>query len=74
MKPVRKAAGVVRDIDVLVADALTLPNAAKNESIVRLVERGTRYNPKTLEIRSVGKIRSLSMRDRSGLLLRFSVR
>ena len=38
MKPVRKAAGEVRDMDVLVADALTLPNAAKNESIVRLVE------------------------------------
>jgi CHAD domain-containing protein len=38
MKPVRKAAGVVRDMDVLVADALTLPNAAKNESVVRLVE------------------------------------
>ena len=38
MKPVRKAAGAVRDMDVLVADALTLPKAAKNESIVRLVE------------------------------------
>ena len=38
MNPVRKAAGAVRDMDVLVADALTLPNAAKNESIVRLVE------------------------------------
>jgi CHAD domain-containing protein len=38
MKPVRKAAGEVRDMDVLVADALTLPNAAENESIVRLVE------------------------------------
>jgi CHAD domain-containing protein len=38
MNPIRKAAGAVRDMDVLVADALTLPNAAKNESIVRLVE------------------------------------
>lgn len=38
MKPVRKAAGVVRDMDVLVADALTLPNAAESETIVRLVE------------------------------------
>jgi CHAD domain-containing protein len=38
MKPVRKAAGVVRDMDVLVADALTLPKAAENESVIRLVE------------------------------------
>ena len=38
MTPVRKAAGAVRDMDVLVSDALTLPNAAENESIIRLVE------------------------------------
>jgi CHAD domain-containing protein len=38
MKPIRKAAGAVRDMEVLVADALTLPRAAQNESIVRLVE------------------------------------
>jgi CHAD domain-containing protein len=38
MKPIRKAAGTVRDMDVLVADSLTLPRAAQNESIVRMVE------------------------------------
>jgi CHAD domain-containing protein len=38
MKPVRRAAGDLRDVDVLVADALTLPNAGKNQSVVPLVE------------------------------------
>jgi CHAD domain-containing protein len=36
--PIRKAAGAVRDMDVLVADALILRNGAKDECIIRLVE------------------------------------
>jgi CHAD domain-containing protein len=51
MKPVRKAAGEVRDMDVLVADALTLPNAAENESIIRLVE-----HLGTMRDKSAGKL------------------
>jgi CHAD domain-containing protein len=38
MKPVRKAAGAVRDMDVLVADALTLSKEGTTEAVVRLVE------------------------------------
>ena len=51
MKPVRKAAGEVRDMDVLVADALTLPDAAENESIIRLVE-----HLGTMRDKSAGKL------------------
>jgi CHAD domain-containing protein len=54
MKPVRKAAGAVRDMDVLVADALTLPDAAKNESIVRLVE-----HLGSMRAKSSGKLRDV---------------
>jgi CHAD domain-containing protein len=39
MTPVRKAAGKVRDMDVLIGDALTLANSHGSESIVCLVER-----------------------------------
>lgn len=38
LKPLRKAAGKVRDMDVLIADALTLSCDRQNESLVRLVE------------------------------------
>ena len=54
MNPVRKAAGAVRDMDVLVADALTLPNAAKNDSVVRLVE-----HLGSLRDKSSGKLREV---------------
>lgn len=38
IKPVRKAAGGVRDIDVLTTDLLNLRNSAHGESLTRLVE------------------------------------
>lgn len=38
LKPVRKAAGTVRDMDVLTADLLRLAHGANNDSIVRLIE------------------------------------
>jgi CHAD domain-containing protein len=59
MNPIRKAAGAVRDMDVLVADALTLPNAAKNESIVRLVE-----HLGSLRDKSSGKLQHVIAADR----------
>jgi CHAD domain-containing protein len=36
--PVRKAAGEVRDMDVLVSNSLTLSNGREDDSVVRLVE------------------------------------
>lgn len=36
--PVRKAAGKVRDMDVLIADVLTLEENAKSETLLRLVD------------------------------------
>lgn len=52
MAPIRKAAGAVRDMDVLVADTLTLPDAAENESIVHLVEYlGSRRADSASELR-----------------------
>jgi CHAD domain-containing protein len=39
IKPVRKAAGSVRDMDVLTGNALSLPQDSYRESLVRLVER-----------------------------------
>lgn len=39
IKPVRKAAGNVRDMDVLKGNALSLPQDSYRESLVRLVER-----------------------------------
>jgi CHAD domain-containing protein len=39
IKPVRKAAGSVRDMDVLTGNALSLPKNSHSESLVRLVER-----------------------------------
>jgi CHAD domain-containing protein len=38
IKPVRKAAGSVRDMDVLTGNALTLPQNAHSESLLRLIE------------------------------------
>lgn len=38
IKPVRKAAGAVRDMDVLTGNVLTLPRNSHGESLVRLVE------------------------------------
>lgn len=38
LTPVRKAAGKVRDMDVLIEDALTLKNVQKTQGLVRLVE------------------------------------
>ena len=38
IKPVRKAAGGVRDMDVLTADALDLPHGQDEEALIRLVE------------------------------------
>jgi CHAD domain-containing protein len=38
LTPVRKAAGKVRDMDVLIEDALTLKNVQRAEGLVRLVE------------------------------------
>ncbi|HZP04689.1 MAG TPA: CHAD domain-containing protein [Terracidiphilus sp.] len=38
IKPVRKAAGNVRDMDVLTSNALTLPQNDGQESLVRLIE------------------------------------
>ncbi len=38
IKPVRKAAGGVRDMDVLTADALDLPHQANGDALFRLVE------------------------------------
>ncbi len=38
IKPVRKAAGSVRDMDVLTGNALSLPKNSHSESLVRLVE------------------------------------
>jgi CHAD domain-containing protein len=39
IKPVRKAAGSVRDMDVLTGNALSLPGNSHSESLVRLIER-----------------------------------
>jgi CHAD domain-containing protein len=39
IKPVRKAAGSVRDMDVLTGNALSLPQDSYRESLVRLVEQ-----------------------------------
>lgn len=39
IKPVRKAAGSVRDMDVLTGNALSLPRNSHSESLVRLIER-----------------------------------
>lgn len=38
IKPVRRAAGKVRDMDVLIGDAMTLPDHQASEAIIRLVE------------------------------------
>ncbi len=38
IKPVRKAAGKVRDMDVLIGDAMTLPAQSGSEATVRLVQ------------------------------------
>jgi CHAD domain-containing protein len=38
IKPVRKAAGSVRDMDVLTGNALSLPQNSHSESLVRLIE------------------------------------
>lgn len=39
IKPVRKAAGGVRDMDVLTGNALTLPQNSHRDSLVRLIEQ-----------------------------------
>jgi CHAD domain-containing protein len=44
--PVRKAAGKVRDMDVLIGDALTLADSHSSESMVRLVEHLARMRVK----------------------------
>jgi CHAD domain-containing protein len=44
--PVRKAAGKVRDMDVLIGDALTLADSHGSESMVRLVEHLARMRVK----------------------------
>jgi CHAD domain-containing protein len=44
--PVRKAAGKVRDMDVLIGDVLTLPDDLGGESLVRLVEHLARKRVK----------------------------
>lgn len=38
IKPVRRAAGTVRDMDVLTGNALSLPQNAHSESLLRLIE------------------------------------
>ncbi len=44
--PVRKAAGKVRDMDVLIADVLTLADSHRSEGMVRLVEHLARRRVK----------------------------
>jgi CHAD domain-containing protein len=44
--PVRKAAGKVRDMDVLIGDVLTLPDDQGSKSLVRLVEHLARMRVK----------------------------
>jgi CHAD domain-containing protein len=44
--PVRKAAGKVRDMDVLIADLLTLADSHRSEGMVRLVEHLARMRVK----------------------------
>jgi CHAD domain-containing protein len=44
--PVRKAAGKVRDMDVLIADVLTLADSHRSEGMVRLVEHLARMRVK----------------------------
>ena len=52
--PVRKAAGKVRDMDVLIGDALTLSDHHGNEALVRLVE----YLAK-MRVKSTRKLRAV---------------
>jgi CHAD domain-containing protein len=46
MTPVRKAAGKVRDMDVLIGDVLTLADSHESEGMVRLVEHLARMRVK----------------------------
>jgi CHAD domain-containing protein len=59
IKPVRKAAGTVRDMDVLTGNALSLPKNSHSESLVRLIEHlgNTRQESAGTLLQTVGQQR-----------------
>ncbi len=64
IKPVRKAAGGVRDMDVLTADALDLPQDPGGDALIRLIEHlGTlRQESAGTLLTAVGKLRKPARR------------
>jgi CHAD domain-containing protein len=60
LKPVRKAAGKVRDMDVLAAKALTLAGRTRNRSVARLLEY-----LRAMRVESVGQLLKTLARQRT---------
>jgi CHAD domain-containing protein len=59
IKPVRKTAGKVRDMDVLIGDALTLAPGQSGENLVPLVEHLAR-----MRVRNARKLHAIVLRQR----------
>lgn len=63
IEPVRKAAGRVRDMDVLIGNATSLPRAASSDSLIHLVE-----SLKIVRQKSAGKLLDTIHRERKSAL------